>query len=105
MKLFCRKFQPMHRNTLAGFAEVEIKEIGLVIRDVALHSKAGSRWAQPPAKPQLRDGALVTDDRGKIAYIPVVEFDSREARDRFSSAVIAAVLARYPSAFAGEAVA
>jgi hypothetical protein len=34
--------------------------------DVAIHTKNGSTWAQPPAKPQIRDGALVKDETGKV---------------------------------------
>ena len=37
----------------------------LTIRDVAIHEKDEARWAQLPAKPQVKDGALVKDaDRG-----------------------------------------
>jgi hypothetical protein len=100
MKITCRDFRSFRRNTLLGFAEVTIEEFGLTIKDIAIHSKAGSRWAQPPAKPQVsRDGTLVKDPTtGKIAYTPIIELTSRDARDRFSAAVIAAVLARNPAA-------
>jgi hypothetical protein len=99
MKITCRSFRAFRRNSLLGFAEVTIEELGLVIKDVALHTKNGSRWAQPPAKPQMRDGAIVKDEAtGKIAYTPIVELTSRQARDRFSEAVIAAVLAKDPRA-------
>ena len=56
-----------------------------------------------PAKPQIRDGALVKDpSSGKIAYTAVMEFDGREVRDAFSRAVVQAVLERAPEAFNGE---
>jgi hypothetical protein len=103
-KITCRDFRQLRRNTLLGFAEIAIEELGLVIKDVALHSKNGSRWAAPPAKPQIKDGTVVIDDRGKPAYTPIIDFTSREARDRFSAAVIAAVLARSRDAFADEEV-
>jgi hypothetical protein len=71
MQLTCRDFRSLRRNTLLGFAEVTIAELDLTIKDVAIHSKAGSRWAQPPAKPQVKDGALVKDaTTGKIFKRP-----------------------------------
>ena len=93
MKIVCKKFSPLERNTLRGFAEINIVDIGMVIKDVALHTKNGSSWAQPPAKPQIRDGVAEKDDAGKIQYTPIIEFASREARDKFSAAVIEAVRA------------
>jgi hypothetical protein len=93
MKMVCRKFQPLKRNTLVGFAEVHLVELDLTFRDVAIHTKNGREWAQPPARPQIRDGVIIKDEAGKIAYYPICEFGSREARDRFSAAVIAAILA------------
>ena len=93
MKIVCKKFSPLERNTLRGFAEINIVDIGMVIKDVALHTKNGSSWAQPPAKPQIRDGVAVKDDAGKVQYVPIIEFGSREARDKFSTTVVAAVLA------------
>jgi hypothetical protein len=73
-----------------------------MIKDIAIHEKNGSRWAAPPARPQIsKDGAVIRDDTtGKIAYAPIIEFGSRNSRDEFSKAVIAAVLARVPGAFA-----
>jgi hypothetical protein len=55
----------------------------------------------PPAKPQItRDGTLVKDAvTGKIAYTQIIELTSRDARDRFSAAVVAAAMARDPTAF------
>jgi hypothetical protein len=93
MKVICKKFVKLRRNTLVGFADISIVDWNLTLRDVSVHSKNGSRWASPPARPQIRDNALVHDDRGKVAYVPIVEFTSRDARDQFSAAVIAAVQA------------
>jgi hypothetical protein len=38
-----------------------------------------------------RDGAVVTDEKGKTAYAPVLEFANRAASDAFSEAVWRAV--------------
>lgn len=89
----CLAFKPLLRNTLRGFADIRIPALRLVIHDVAVHQKNASRWAQLPAKAQLRDGALVKDQTtGKIQYWPVLEFDSRDVSDAFSRAVVVAVL-------------
>ena len=93
MKIICKKFSSFERNTLRGFAEINFADLGMTIRDVAVHTKNGATWAQPPAKPQIKDGAVVKDDAGKIQYSAIVEFGSREAQDKFSAAVIEAVRA------------
>lgn len=99
----CESFHPLVRNTLRGFAEISIAEMRLTIRDVAIHAKGDSRWAQLPAKPQIKDGVLVKDPgTGKIQYTPVMEFDGRAVRDAFSRVVIDAVLERAPEAFNEE---
>ena len=64
-----------------------------------MHEKGEARWAQLPAKPQLKDGAQVKDATGKAQYINIMEFDGREVRDAFSRAVVQAVLERAPEAF------
>ena len=42
----CRLFRPWAKNTLVGFASIEIAEIGLTIHDVAIHEKGRTRWAR-----------------------------------------------------------
>ncbi len=46
-----------------------------------------------------KDGRALRDDRGKIRYANAFTFDSKEVRNAFSEAVIAAVIAAYPDAF------
>lgn len=41
-------------------------------------------------------GAVLRDDKGKIRYAPVLEFESREVRDAFSAAIWLAALAAHP---------
>jgi len=95
----CTDFRTYHRNTLRGFASITIAELKLEIRDVAVHEKGGTRWAQLPAKPQIKDGALVKDASGKVQYSPIMDFMSREVRDAFSAAVVRAVLEHDAHAF------
>jgi len=37
MSIVCRKFRPVIKNTLKGFADLELTRVGLVLRDCALH--------------------------------------------------------------------
>ena len=102
LTITCRGFYPLHRGTLRGFAEIRINELRLTIRDVVVHEKNGKRWAQLPAKPQVRDGELVHHEHGKIQYFHLMNFDSRAVSDAFSAAVIAALLEFAPAAFEKE---
>jgi hypothetical protein len=89
---------PVQRNTLRGFARVRTPS-GTVFHDVAVHQKNGSTWASPASKPMIsRDGTVMRDAAGKVQYSPVVGFASRETRDRWSAAVVNALLARCPDA-------
>jgi hypothetical protein len=96
LKVACTSFRPWPKNTLCGFASIRTAEIGLTIYDVAVHQKGSTRWARPPARPQVRDGVLVRDGEGKILYAKILEFDDRSA---FSAAMIKAVLEHAPNAF------
>jgi hypothetical protein len=102
LTVICESFHPLIRNSLRGFAEITIAEMRLTIRDVAVHQKGDARWAQLPAKPQVKDGVLIRDATGKIQYVHIMDFDGREVRDAFSRAVVQAVLERAPDAFDAE---
>ena len=65
-----------------GFAVIEIAELRLTVRDVAIHQKGDARWTQLPAKPQVKDGALIKDTSGKLQYATVMEFTDRAVRER-----------------------
>jgi hypothetical protein len=93
-------FTPMVKNTLRGFATVRMPS-GVVFHDVTIHAKNGSAWASPASKPQLdRTGQHMKGNDGKGLWLPVVTFASKEARDRFSEVVIAALRASRPDALA-----
>jgi trans-aconitate methyltransferase len=47
-------------------------------------------------------GAAVRDDKGKIRYVPLLEWLDKDAADKFSQAVIEAVEREYPGATEGE---
>jgi hypothetical protein len=98
LSISCESWKPMQRNTLQGFATIFIGEIELKITDVAIHAKGDRRWAQLPARPWVKNGALVTGDDGKVQYSPVIEFARREVADAFSRAVVDAILKVDPHA-------
>jgi hypothetical protein len=98
LSIVCLDFKPLCKNTLRGFAVVKIEQMRLVMREVAIHAKADSAWAQLPSRPWVKDGRVVTNDDGKVQYSPLLEFDSAAVRTAFSAAVIRAVLAFDPSA-------
>ena len=98
-------WKPLVRNSLRGFAAIRLGK-SLKLAEIAVHCQYGKRWAQMPGKPQLdKDGQARRDDAGKVEYTPVVAWLDREAADRFSEAVIAAVEAVHPGATAENAAA
>lgn len=91
-------WRPMRKNSLHGFAKLELPS-GMVIADVTILAGERGAWASPPSKPMIDcEGAALKDQNGKIRYSPIIEFTSKEIRDRFSTAVIAALLESYPNA-------
>jgi hypothetical protein len=99
LALTCDDWKALRKNTLLGFATIKIEATRLTIKDIAVHEKGDRRWAQLPAKPQLKDGRAVTDTSGKAQYVPIMSFDSRDVADAFSAAVVKAILEHEPRAF------
>jgi hypothetical protein len=97
MRVILLEWRPLLRNSLRGFATVQVG--GLKIHDVTLHEKNGSRWAGLPARPVVVNGQAATDDRGKVRYATVLEWQTKEQAERFSAGVMLAVEAAYPEAF------
>jgi hypothetical protein len=94
--------RPLRRNSLLGFAKVELSS-GLVISDVTILTGERGPWASPASKPMIdRDGVSMKDQRGKIRYSPFIEFASKEIRGRWSAAVIVAMSATHPEVFEDE---
>lgn len=88
----CTDFREIQRNTLLGFATINIAEMKMTVSDVAIHEKNGRRWAQLPSKPMVgRDKTVITDNDGKVKYVPIFKFDNKDVERAFSSAVVKAV--------------
>ena len=93
-------FRPLRKGSLLGFADLLIVEMGLRIREASIHQSYGRRWVGLPAKPQIdREGRLRHDDRGKTAYVNILQFTDKATSDGFSERAIAALLEAYPRAF------
>jgi hypothetical protein len=100
MKATRLAWRAMRRNTLLGFAKIQLG--ALIINDVSINTSNGKTWANLPSKPMVdRDGAAMRSADGKIRYVPLLEWSSKESGDRFSEAVIAAVEEKEPGALAG----
>ena len=96
MPISLLEWKPLSRNSLRGFATVRLGQ-SLKISDIAVHAANGRRWAQLPARPALNtDGTARRDENGKIQYIPLMKWLDRDASDRFSEGVIAAIEREYP---------
>ncbi len=100
----CLAWRPCVRNTLRGFADFRISEIGLAVRDCPVHEKTVKRWVALPARPRLdKDRNLVSDAQtGKIEYSKVLGFEDRAQADAFRDAAIAALMKREPDALAAQ---
>lgn len=93
-------WREMRRNTLLGFAKVEFPS-GLIIADVTVFKGERGCWASPPSKPMFgRDGIVMKDDAGKLRYSIIIEFVSKDIRNRWSDSVIEALRAAHPEVFA-----
>jgi hypothetical protein len=92
------EFKPLVRSSLRGFARVRMPS-GMIIHDVGVYEREGKRWASPPSKPAIsRDGTAFRKDN-KPVYTPIITFESKALRDKFSDAVITAIEAAHPEAF------
>jgi hypothetical protein len=96
------EWRPLVKNSLRGFATVELPIVGLVIRDVAVLFGSNGLWASLPAKPQVdRDGRLKLRPNGKPAYSTILEWSDRQLADCFSAALIATIRDQHPGALEG----
>jgi hypothetical protein len=95
-----RNWRPCLRNTLRGFANVELPS-GLQIDEIAVHVRRGRARASLPARPMLdTDGRHVVRE-GKPQYTTIMRWRTRELADRWSAAVIELVRQANPDALDG----
>jgi hypothetical protein len=100
-QMVLRRWRPMRRNTLHGFAYLELAN-GLQIDDVAVHIRDGRAWASLPARPMLdADGRHVVRE-GKPQYATILRWRTRDLADRWSAAVIELIRQANPGALNRE---
>jgi hypothetical protein len=83
----CLRFRPYEKNTLRGFADLELTRVGLVLRDCTYHRHAsGKEWVGFAAKPY-------ETKTGETAWQPIVEFaaGATEARKQFQQQALEAI--------------
>lgn len=75
-------------------------ELGaLVMSELPVHNTEGRRWVGMAARPQLNeDGSRRMGANGKQLWQSLTEWKTREAGERFSAAVIAAIEEKHPGA-------
>jgi hypothetical protein len=76
------EWRPFLKNTLRGFLSLEFSS-GLILHGCTFHEKNDSRWIGLPARPYENDG--------ERSWSPMVEFNSKKARDKFMAAALAAL--------------
>jgi hypothetical protein len=77
-----RSWRPFQKNTLLGFMSMELPS-GLVINDITLHEKSGSRWTAMPARQY--------ELNGEKTWAPVIEFAGKESRAAFQELALSAI--------------
>ena len=65
---------------------------------VTLHAYAGKVWASPPARPWLKDGAVIDETTGKPRYLSVVDFANHATRRAWSEQIVRATRSAHPDA-------
>ena len=91
-------WRPVRKGSLLGFARVELAS-GMILADVTVLLGENGPWASPPSKPMIgRDGTAMKDAAGKVRYSPLVEFISKEVRQRFSAGIVDSLRAAHPDA-------
>jgi hypothetical protein len=82
----CVRLRPYEKNTLRGFADLELTRVGLIIRDCCWHEKNGKEWIAFPAR-------QYQDKEGNTQWSPLVEFAEwpTEARRQFQEKALEAI--------------
>lgn len=102
------EWRSVRKNSLIGYATVRIRlrelELELIINDCPVHTSHGSTWATLPGRPQVdKAGLPIRNEKGRQKYQPFAKWSNRAVTDRFSEAVVRAVIhAHGPAALDGD---
>lgn len=78
-----RELKHFQKNTLQAFLSLELPS-GLILHGCTLHKQNGSRWIGVPARQYEKSD-------GEKSWMRLVDFTSKDARERFQAAALAAV--------------
>jgi hypothetical protein len=93
------EWKPMKRNTLHGFVKIQLG--ALTISDCPIHDTQGRKWCGLPSKPIITaEGTVKKGDDGKVKYVPLLQWATKAASDRFSDSVVLSLEEKHPDAFA-----
>jgi hypothetical protein len=87
IKIICEEFRPFKKNTLVGFADLALPDLGLRIKECPVHRQNDRRWVAFPARPW-------TDPQGKKQWASIIEFLNGADREGFQAAAVVAVRAK-----------
>ncbi len=90
------EWRPFAKGSLLGFVKIRLG--ALEITDVTIMASNGRNWAGMPARPQIGADGIAKKQDGKVLYTKILGWSSKEASDRFSDSVIAALREAYPDA-------
>lgn len=83
MKIEILEFKAHQKNTLQGFVDLLIVDVGLQLKGCTLHEKGGKQWIGLPARPYEKDGAQ--------AWARIVDFPEKEDYRAFQDAAMNAL--------------
>lgn len=95
--MILRDWKAYSSGAMRGYARVEL-DVGLVIPGIKVLVGANGPFVLMPEQPVLQDGKVKQDVNGKPAYFSTVSWRDRKTTDKFSAAVIALLIKKYPNA-------
>lgn len=100
-RIVLRAFRPLLKRALRGFATIELP-CGLVLVDLPIFIGRDGPWVALPRRPILdAERRQKLDATGQPSFQAVAEWRTRDLADRFSTAVIEAIVAEHPRALDG----
>jgi hypothetical protein len=81
----CIRFRRFEKNTLKGFADLELTRVGLVLRDCTWHESHGHEWVGFPGRKY--------EQNGETKWQALIEFaeGAKEAREQFRKHAVEAI--------------
>jgi hypothetical protein len=96
MPFMATDWKRIDKGSLVGAVDGLLGKSLKVHGGLVMRGANGRMWVNLPGKPQLdANGVALRDDKGKIKYTSIFEWADRDASDRFSEAVLGAIVARF----------